>query len=204
MTKIGLLVECGRDGLEAVVCRKICELLAAEYKMQIELDIVPMDDKRKLLEGCGTVVANLLTQGNERVIILWDERPAWPKFGEPLCWHNDRMQILAELDRASVPSAEVHLVCIEREFESWLLFDNKMLAEVVSTDEHKKNVPKQKKPDKHKNPKGAMTTLIRKLSGKTYVDVEYARRFAKYLTELSRLRKCDTFRRFEERVVGTQ
>lgn len=203
MTKIGLLVECGRDGLEYVVCRKICELLAAEHDLQLELDIVPMDDKRNLIEGCGTVVAKLLAQGNERVIILWDERPAWPKIGEPLCWHNDRKQILAELGKANVPSGQVHLVCIEREFESWLLFDNKMLADMISTDAHKKKVPKQSNPDKHKNPKGAMTTLIRKLSGQVYVDVQYAHRFAKNLTALNRLRKCGTFKRFEVRIIGT-
>lgn len=205
MTKIGLLVECGRDGLEVVVCRKICELLAKEFGLELDIDIVPMDTKRNLIEGCGTATAKLLAQGNERVVILWDERPAWPKVGEPLCWHNDRVQILAELAKANVPPAKAHLVCIEREFESWLLFDDKMLEGVLSTAAHPVTVPKPRKPDKHKNPKGAMTTLFRKLSGgrHVYVDVQYAQRFAKHLTGLSRLRKCDTFKRFENRMVET-
>ncbi len=203
MTKIGLLVECGRDGLEAIVCRKICQLLDAEYGLQLELDIVPMDNKNNLLAGCGPVVAKLLAQGTERVIILWDERPVWHKTGEALCWHNEREQILTELGKLKVPSTQVHLVCIEREFESWLLFDDKMLEGVLSTQAHPVSVPRQSNPDRHKNPKGAMTTLIRKLSGRVYVDVQYAQRFAKYLTALNRLRKCGTFKRFEERLVGT-
>ena len=123
MSKIGLLVECGRDGLEVVLCRRIGELLSQDCGAEVELEIVPMDNKARLLEDCGSVVARLLANGCDRVVILWDERPAWPEMGEPLCWHNDRLQVLAELKKAKVSVGKAHLVCIECEFESWLLFD---------------------------------------------------------------------------------
>ncbi len=90
MIRVGLLVECGRDGLEVIVCRKICRLLASDYGLEIQVDIVPMDNKVRLIQECGPVVANLLANGCERVVILWDERPAYPKVGDPLCWFNDR------------------------------------------------------------------------------------------------------------------
>ena len=38
--------------------------------------------------------------------------------------------------------------------------------------------------------------------GQTYVDVAWARRLADNLEDLSRLRRCDTFRRFAEAVAG--
>ena len=48
--KVGLLVECGREGLEAIVCRKLCQLIAADRDIEIELAIVPTDNKARLLE----------------------------------------------------------------------------------------------------------------------------------------------------------
>jgi len=121
---VGILVECGRGGLEDVLCRRICELLREQTGVEFEIDIVPMDNKARLIQECGTVTARLLDDGCHRVVILWDERPAWPRIGERLCWHNDRQSILASLRQAQVANRPVHLVCIEREFESWLLFDH--------------------------------------------------------------------------------
>ena len=102
MSKIGLLVECGRDRLEVVMCRRIGELLSQDHGIEVELEIVPMDNKERLLEDCGSVVARLLADGCDWVVILWDERPAWPEMGEPLCWHNECLQVIAELKKAKV------------------------------------------------------------------------------------------------------
>jgi len=200
--KVGLLVECGREGLEAIVCRNLCQLIAADRDIEIELEIVPMDNKARLLEECGTATANLLANGCERVVILWDERPAWPEMGAPLCWHNDRVQALAELQAANIPEDAAFLVCIEREFESWLLFDNKMLECVLSRPAHPVRVDKQRNPHRQANPKGMMTTLFRKLAGKTYVDVQFARQFASCFSALNRIRRCETFKRFELALTG--
>ena len=200
--KVGLLVECGREGLEAIVCRKLCQLIAAEKGIELELEIVPMDNKARLLEECGKATSNLLANGCKRVVILWDERPAWPEMGAPLCWHNDRLQALAELQAANVPENAAHLVCIEREFESWLLFDHKMLECVLSRPAHPVRVPKQSKPHRQPNPKGKMTTLFRELAHKTYVDVLFAKQFASCFSALNRIRRCKTFKRFELALTG--
>ncbi|MEO8494598.1 MAG: hypothetical protein ABI614_05985 [Planctomycetota bacterium] len=202
MSKIGLLVECGRDGLELVLCRRIGELLSQQQDIELDLDIVPMDNKARLLEGCGSVVARLLGDGCDRVVILWDERPAWPKMREPLCWHNDRQQILAELKKARVPAGKTHLVCIEREFESWLLFDQAMLSCALSRPTHPVSVKPPRKPDRIDNPKGAMVALFSKHGAGRYVDTQAARRFAQCLSNLNLLRKCATFRRFEEKLLA--
>jgi len=200
MSKIGLLVECGRDGLEVVMCRKIVALLNDEKGGKLQIDAAPMVNKQRLIEECGTATADLLSQGCERVLILWDERPAWPKMDEPLCWHKDREQIRAELKKARVPAGKVHLICIEREFESWLLFDHVMLSCALSRPAHKVKPPRN--PDRIGNPKSAMMTLFNQHGGRRYVDVEAARRFAKCLTSLNRLRRCDTFKRFEAKLLG--
>ena len=201
MIKVGVLVECGRDGLEVHMCRRICHLLSEYCGVQLQLDIVPMDNKSRLLEECGTATRLLFAGGCERVVILWDERPPWPKMHESLCWHHERVVILRELQQAGVAHQSVFLVCIEREFESWLLFDERLIAKVLSTDAHPVRIPPQRHPDRMPNPKGAMITLFRK-HGKRYVDTLYARSLATNLSDIQRLKKCPTFCRFAEKLTG--
>ena len=203
MARVGILVECGRDGLEVHVCRKMCVLFNEQLGVEIEPVIVPMDNKTRLLEECGTVTRNLFNDGCDRVVILWDERPAWPDMRDSLCWHNDREKIMAELTQAGIDDQPVYLVCIEREFESWLLFDNLMLSNILSTPAHPVRLGRQKSPDRVSNPKGRMMTIF-KQHGKRYVDTIYARRFANALTTLNRLRRCPTFCRFAEKVTGRE
>jgi hypothetical protein len=202
--KVGILVECGRMGLEDVLCGRICALLEAERNMQLEVDIVPMVNKALLIQDCGTTAQRLLDDGCDRVVILWDERPAWPKKGEPLCWHIEREKVLAELRKAGLTQRPVFLVCIEREFESWLLFDGRVISCVLSTSAHRIRAKPPRRPDRIKNPKGAMNSLFEKHRGWRYVDVQYARAFANCLDDLSRMRDCETFRRFEAKVTGRQ
>lgn len=201
-TRVGILVECGRDGLEDVLCSRICELLRELTGVALEIDVVPMDDKARLIQECGTVVSTLLANGCDRVVILWDERPAWPTLGDRLCWHRDRESIQESLRQAGVADGLAHLVCIEREFESWLLHDDAMLAAVLSTPSHPVRVPAQRNPHRMLNPKGTMTTLFREHGGRRYVDIEHARDFARCLQDLGRLRRCETFRRFAQFVLG--
>lgn len=200
--RVGILVECGRDGLEVVVVRRICDLLRADGGEPVEIDIVPMDNKNNLIQQCGPAVAGLLAEGCDRVVILWDERPAWPRAGERLCWHNDRQDILANLERANVTQDSVFLVCIEREFETWLLYDHRMISAVLSTNAHMIRVGPQRNPDRMKNPKATMTSLFRQHRGWRYMDIQHARSFANQLTDLSKLRRCATFQRFAEKLIS--
>lgn len=201
MARVGILVECGRGGLEIQVCKKICTLLNEQLNMEIEPMIVPMDNKVQLLEECGTATRNLFTDGCQRVVILWDERPAWPDIKETLCWHNDREKILAELTQAGMHDRPVYLVCIEREFESWLLFDHAMLSDVLSKPTRPVKLRRQNHPDRIRNPKGHMMNIF-KQHGRRYVDTEYARRFAAALTTLNHLGRFATFCRFVEKITG--
>ncbi len=202
MARVGILVECGRDGLEIHLCRRICELLRQERGIDLEEQVVPMDNKGRLLAECAIAAGTLLRAGCERVVILWDERPPWPRLDERLCWSRERQRIQNELQARGLDAAPVFLVCIEREFESWLLFDQHLLESVLSTPEHRQRVQPPARPDRIGNPKGAMMTLFRK-HGKRYVDSQYARRFAAALQDLRRLRRCRTFRRFVEKLTGS-
>jgi hypothetical protein len=200
-TRVGILVECGRDGLEVHLCRRICTLLREQHQAAFDEDIVPMDNKRRLLEEGAAVARQQLAEGCDRVVILWDEEPAWPDRHESLCWHHEKEHLLQALHGAGLDRRSIHLVCIERAFESWLLHDRDLLSAVLSRPAHPVKAKPPANPHRLRNAKGAMMKLLR-LHGQRYVDVTWARRLAANLESLARLRHCETLRRFAERVVG--
>ena len=61
-----------------------------------------------------------------------------------------------------------------------------------------------RRPDRIRNPKGVMNGFFQRHRGWRCVDVQYARSFAACLQDLSRLRHCETFRRFESKVTGRE
>lgn len=199
--RVGILVECGRDGLEVHLCRRICALLREQHGGRFEEQIIPMDNKRRLLEEAATAAQGLFDDGFDRVVILWDEEPAWPDKNRPLCWHAEREQLLAALRAAGVDAGAVHLVCIERAIECWLMHDGPLLSRVLSRPTHQTRVKPPANPHRLRNAKGVLMRIFRK-HGQTYVDVTWARRLATNLEDLSRLRRCDTFERFAEMVMG--
>jgi hypothetical protein len=97
----------------------------------------------------------------------------------------------------------VHLVCIERAFESWLLHDQLLLSAVLSRPAHPVKAKPPANPHRIRNAKGAMIKLFRQ-HRQRYVDVTWAGRLAANLDSLNRLLRCETFRRFAERVAGQQ
>lgn len=201
LSKVGILVECGRDGLEVHLCRRICALLRDNHGASFTEQIVPMDNKKRLLEECAPTVAGLLSDGCNRVVVLWDEEPAWPDKNEPLCWLTERNRMLESLEGAGIATRSVHLVCIERACESWLMFDADLLSRVLSRPTHKVRVKAPPNPHTLNNAKGVLMGIFRK-HGQKYVDVTWASRLAGALNDLNRLRRCGTFQRFVEKVLG--
>ena len=57
--KVAILVECGPEGLETVVCGRICVLLQQHTGVRLKVAIVPMDNKKTLIQDCGIVTALL-------------------------------------------------------------------------------------------------------------------------------------------------
>ncbi len=110
--RVAILVECGRDGLEVHMCRRICTLLRDQYQALFEEEIVPMDNKSRVLDDCAAVARNLLAEGFDRVVILWDEEPAWPDQHETLCWHHEKEHLLNSM--RGTPESSVNSPCLHR------------------------------------------------------------------------------------------
>ncbi len=202
--KLGLIVECTIQGLEERICPRVLELVADETGIQIECLIETMVNKKFLLRDAATVAAKLLAEGCDRVIVLWDENPPWTPeedFARERCWHIEREHVLDQLRSENVDITKVELVCIEREIETWVLHDHRLLSATMST-AHAAKIKKIPRPLTIDSPKRYLIRLYEK-HGFRFNAAAAAAGFAKNLQDLSHLKKCDTFRYFVAKVIGT-
>ena len=191
--KIGIICECGPQGAEAQVFPEIIRKLGLKHT----LDIVPMDKKPKLVEGCGKATGQLLESGCELVLIVWDLYPGWREKGQKPCRKEDREAILASLKASKVDVKKTKLICIQEELEAWLLCDGRALAEVLSRQTHKVKVKDEKAPDVVSNPKGRMRKLFKQNGKSDYNDKTDAIKIVKALPDTKKLLRSSSFDRFK-------
>ena len=203
--KVALIVECARDGLEDSVCPKILQLLAVECKVEIKYAIRTMSGKGSLVQDCAATAGALLSKGYDRVVVVWDENPPWTEekaHAEDRCWHFERDGIRARLEAAEIPLDRVGLVCVEHEFETILMHDTRLLRAVISPgEEHPAKIKKVNRPLSIDNPTDWLERQFRK-NKSSYNKAVVAKKFAKHLTDLRELKRCDIFRRLAEKILG--
>lgn len=197
--KVGMIFECGPKGAD----RTVCEHLAKRIRSDLEIKSETLDNKPNLIAECGTVAAQLLEDGCERVVIVWDLYPAWREKGAKPCRKEDREGIAASLTSAGLELDKVALVCIEEELEAWLLADNRAISIVLSRPTHKVDIKRQRNPERG-NPKKRMTKLFNENAGQPYRDLKHAETIAKAIPDFQRLRRVDTFRRFALKVADVE
>jgi hypothetical protein len=191
--KVGFVFECGPKGAD----EQVCEYLATEIRSDITPVSRTLDNKANLLKDAGRVAAALLADGCERVLIVWDLRPAWPERNRKPCRHDERAAMLKALEDAGVASRPVFLVCVEQELESWLLADEAKISAYLSTPAHPFTAPRVRQPDRVPNPKSVMMNHFKTARGWRYVDRADAIKVLKTGgLDLNRLRRSPSFTRF--------
>jgi len=200
--KIGFIVECGKDGAEAKVIPALARLVAPNT----DAVVVPMENKPRLKRGCGESVKRLFNVGCVRVLILWDLLPDWGEFAGKGCRHDDKEQIAQSLMNVGLKPTDrrIRLVCIEKMLEAWILADERAISSFLSTPAQPVNVGRCKNPEGVTDPKAALIDLFRKSGSRfsRYVDRDHAIQIARRLPDLNRLRRSESFRRFEEKLTG--
>lgn len=197
MSKVGFIFECGPKGADMLVC----EYLASQIRVDITQVSRTLDNKKDLLRDAGTVAAALFADGCDRVLIVWDLRPAWPDRKHKPCRRVERMAIMEAVAKAGVTDRPVFLVCIEQELESWLLADETKIAEYLSTAAHPYKVGRISSPDREKNPKAVMINHFKSARGWRYEDRTHAIKVMKAAdTDFNKLRRSPSFVRFEEKL----
>lgn len=198
MSKIGFIFECGPQGAD----KQVCEYLAKQVRTGITPVSRTLDDKTILLREAGKVAAALFEDGCERVLIIWDLRPAWPDTKVKPCRKSERDAILEAVAQAGVAGRPVFLVCVEQELESWLLADETKIAAYLSTPAHAYPVKITKKPDRVHNPKSVMMNHFKMAKGSKYDDRIHAIKVLMATdTNLKKLRRSTSFARFEGKLL---
>lgn len=195
--QVGLILEGIRDGAD----QKVCEHLAERIRPGIEVVCRPLGPKPNLIAKCGSVAAQLLKDGCERVVIIWDLYPAWRE-GKP-CRKKDREGILNSLVLSGVETEKIALVCIEQELEAWLLADRRALSAVLSKPHRKVVIKSQKHPERG-NPKTRLIKIFNEHRGYPYQDRSDAERIVRAMPKLNQIRRVATFRRFALKVADVE
>lgn len=196
--KVGFIFECGPAGADV----QVCEYLAREIVPGIEPVSRTLDNKANLLMDAAKVAATLLADGCERVLIVWDLRPAWPDKTHKLCRKTERDGLLAGLAQAGIAGQPVFLVCIEQELESWLLADGAKISAYLSTAAHPYTTKGVGKPDRVPDPKSAMIKHFKIARGRPYEDRIHAIAVLTAAdTNFKKLRRSPTFKRFEQKLL---
>jgi hypothetical protein len=200
MSKVGFIFECGPQGAD----KQVCEHLAEQVLRVINPVSRTLDNKENLLRDAGKVAAELLADGCERVLIVWDLRPAWPDKKHKPCRRDERLAIQDSVTKAGIADKPIYLVCVEQELESWLLADETKIASYLSTAAHPYTVRRLSKPDRERNPKSVMMNHFRTARGWRYEDRTHAIKILTATdTDLRKLRRSLSFARFEAKLLAT-
>jgi len=199
---IGFIFECGPQGAD----KQVCEYLASQLQPGRKLVSRTMDNKLKLLDGAASVAKTLLAEGCQKVLVVWDLRPAWPDKKDKPCRAQERQAMLDALGKEGLQGAPVYLVCVEQEFESWLMADEAKLSAFLSTPTHEYKVPRVKRPDREKNPKSLVIKHFQMALGKKYEDRVHAIKVMRTNPppNWARLRRSESFARFEATLAAVQ
>jgi len=196
---IGFIFECGPQGAD----KQVVEYLASKLRPGSKIVSSTMDNKPNLLGNAATVAAALLADGCERVLIVWDLRPAWPDKDNKPCRAEERRGLLEALANAGLKGRPVHLICVEQELESWLLADETKLEMFLSTDTRPYSIGRVRRPDQVPNPKAAVMNHFRAARGWRYEDRVHAGKVVRQgEPDWARLRRSPSFARFEAKLTA--
>ena len=193
MKKIAFIVESGPMGAE----KEVIPHLAKQISPNIEFEVVPLDDKRKLFSDCGEWTKEYLNKGYDKVIILWDLKPAWEVDQNKVCLVEELEIIQENLNTAGVTSSKVYKICLVQMLEAWLIADERAIRALLSTSAHSVRVPRTRKPEEERDPKSKLMTIFRQKRGRRYNDGVDAIKIVEQMPDLNRIRRLSTFQRFE-------
>lgn len=201
--------------VEGIPDAMVCKYLAERLKPDLVVRAFPLGKKPDLIKKCGQTAKDLLKDGYEKVVIVWDLQPAeWQtvrtskrqakqKQKTKACIKLDRDRILTALQNAGTDPARIHLVCIDAMLETWLLRDKRAAEILLTTETRPYRIGQRLRLDREKDPKSLLTNIFRdagRRGRKPYNDTADAIKIARSIPsepdDLKRLKRDKTFRRF--------
>jgi len=191
---VGFILEGGPSGPDQMVFKILLQRLRPGSKVIC----VTLGPKPNLISQSGEVTATLFQKGCDCVIIVWDLYPAWGMRGpKKPCLKKDREDIRKSLSAAAVTSSRVHLVCIHKMLEAWLLADERAISAFLSKLKKKTvSVPRTKRPEDPIKPKKLLGQIFEEHAGSKFQAHIHAESIIKEVKDFKRLEQCKSFTYF--------
>ncbi len=154
--RVGLVVECQKDGPDAAVYSYLAERVPG---IEIVKPPICMGNKRNLLgsadgtvPGAGIPVSDLFVQGKcDRVLVIWDLYPAsWEDGQTQVSVAADMVKLQTSLANAGVSHPCVYPICVEAMMETWFLADGNALSAVARIPKKRPKIKGEKSPSTYR------------------------------------------------------
>lgn len=192
--KIGIVCEGQRGCAEVQVFPHLIKLICPDA----ETEIVPSGNRPTVLNDAPKHAKHLFDQGCDAVFVVWDVFPEWRDEGGTTDCREHNRTLEGNLCAAGMAKLPIIPVAIHEELEAWLLCDADPLNSLIEP--LNKQIQHTKNPDDVANPKVVLTRLFERGRGKRFNPSFSAGQIAARLTSTDRLRKSQSFRRFEDRL----
>jgi len=200
--KLGFILECGPQGADL----KVCKNFVSRIRPNDEFFPITLDNKPKLISGCGKAALQLLNSGCDKIFIIWDLFPDWRDDRTRPCRNEDVTSIINSLNSAQVPLSKVSLVCIEQELEAWLIADGRAISDFLSTPTKAVLIKHETRPDRVQNPKKKLNQYFtqNRGNGYNYIDYLHAEKLVALIPDFKKIKKSESFKRFYFKLSGNQ
>lgn len=198
--KLGLVLECGIDGPDALVLT----CFARRLQPEIEVETAGMGSKEALFAGGIEAAENLIgSSGCDLALIVWDLKPYWEDADEKNC-KSEADLLRSKLEGVDdAVRSKIRLLCITWELETWLIAEPAAVVDYLSTTT-RKAVFSCKKPLAKNDAKATLDKACKAARGNSrrYEDYREAIRIARHITSTSKLRGVPSFARFSALITG--
>jgi len=200
--KLGLVLECDMGGPDELVL--IC--LARRLNPAATILPVALGSKEQVfLRGVDVARELVEVSACDRVLIVWDLKPYWQKAATRTCEAEaDELRQKIATTKSST-AANISLLCLTWELETWLIADSRAVNKHLSTGPH---VPMFhcSKPLSKTDPKAYLDRECKKYRGRyqRYVDVREAIQIARHIPDTKRISRVPSFARFAGFVCGNR
>lgn len=199
INKLGLVLECAREGAD----EKVLTCLLRRLSPQTKLAPAACKGSKKELINSGADAAKLLLEadGCNRVFFVWDLKPEWIEEKQLLTCAEECALIAAKLDALGIRE-RVDLICIVEMLETWIVADDRAVREYISRPNHQSDFRRVNAPEAQADPKSLLQTAFESTSRKTYRDHTDAVRIIQKCPDTSRLLRVSSFSRFVMKLTG--
>lgn len=199
LLKVGIVCEGQRGCAETQVFPHLVKLICPKAICG-QAEIVPSGNRPKVLQEAPIVARILLDSGCDAVFVMWDVFPEWREQGGTTDCRVHCKTLADNLQAAGMVDLPIIPVAIHEELEAWLLCDADALMATIGQRLQKKNIPHERRPDRVQEPKKKLERLFQLARRNTYNPSISAGKIAQQLMSTKRLRKSQSFLRFEAKL----